>query len=169
MIDNLSAATTSMLSIKIKRLPASVDLPPPSKQTLAAAGLDLVAAVDSEIILLPMQIALIPCGFAMELPTGYEAQVRARSGLATKHGVTLVNGVGTIDSDYRGEVKVPLINLGSASFVVRRGDRIAQMVVTPVPTVQVMEVDELSETARGTGGFGHTGIDSKIASEAEAK
>lgn len=143
--------------LRIKLLPHGKGLPLPSKQTAHAAGLDLVCAVESELTLAPMQIALAPCGFAMEIPPGYEGQVRPRSGLSSKHGVTLVNCVGTIDADYRGEVKVPLINLGSTAYTIRRGDRIAQLVIAPVPQVDVIEVDELSDTSRGTGGFGHTG------------
>ncbi|MFT3786158.1 MAG: dUTP diphosphatase [Tepidisphaeraceae bacterium] len=146
-----------MLTLKIKKLPHGQDLPLPAKQTEHAAGLDLVAAVEADVTLKPMQITLVPCGFAMEIPAGYEAQVRPRSGLSSKFGVTLINCVGTIDADYRGEVKVPLINLGTADYVVKRGERIAQMIVTPVPSVSVVEVDELSDTSRGEGGFGHTG------------
>jgi dUTP pyrophosphatase len=119
--------------------------------------LDLPAAVTQPTTLAPGEIRLIPCGFHMALPPGYEAQVRPRSGLASKHGVTLVNTPGTIDADYRGEVCAVLINLGRQPFTVERGMRIAQMVVMPVPRVNVVEVDELDETDRGHGGFGHTG------------
>ena len=129
----------------------------PVKMTEHAAGFDLHAAVEGSVMLKAGEIRLIPCGFAMALPEGYEAQVRPRSGLASRHGVTLVNTPGTIDADYRGEVQVPLINLGRADFVVERGMRIAQMVVVPVPSVELVEVEELDETPRGTGGFGHTG------------
>jgi dUTP pyrophosphatase len=122
-----------------------------------AAGFDLCAAVGQSTRIEPGQIALIPCGFAMALPEGYEAQVRPRSGLASKHGITLVNSPGTIDSDYRGEVKVPLINLGKEPFAIERGMRIAQMLIAPVPKVRLIEVQDLDETARGKGGFGHTG------------
>jgi len=125
--------------------------------TAQAAGFDLPAAVAEPVVLKPGDIRLVPCGFAMALPPGYEAQVRPRSGLASRHGVTLVNTPGTIDADYRGEVQVPLINLGRAEFVVERGMRVAQMVVLPVPPVRLMEVDDLDTTERGTGGFGHTG------------
>lgn len=145
------------LHLRIKLLPHGKGLPLPAKQTEHSAGLDLISAVESELTLAPMQIALVPCGFAMEVPPGYEGQVRPRSGLSSKHGVTLVNCVGTIDADYRGEVKVPLINLGGVPYVLRRGDRIAQLIIAPVPQVEVVEVDELSDTARGSGGFGHTG------------
>jgi dUTP pyrophosphatase len=125
--------------------------------TAEAAGFDLAAAVTDPVTLRPGDIRVIACGFAMALPAGYEAQVRPRSGLASRHGITLVNSPGTIDADYRGEVQVPLINLGRAEFVVERGMRVAQMVVMPVPAVAVVEVDQLDETTRGPGGFGHTG------------
>ena len=127
----------------------------PRRMSAGAAGLDLVAVEPTTLA--PGDIAVVPCGFAMSLPTGYEAQVRPRSGLASRHGITLVNTPGTIDSDYRGEVKVPLINLGKSAFSIEAGDRIAQMVITRVPPVELIEVDELDDTDRGTGGFGHTG------------
>ena len=117
----------------------------------------MAAAVTGPTTLAPGEIRLIPCGFAMAVPEGHEAQVRPRSGLASKHGITMINTPGTIDSDYRGEVHVPLINLSQQPFTVERGMRIAQMLVLPVPLVEMIEVDELSETARGAGGFGHTG------------
>ena len=120
-----------------------------------AAGLDLFAVEPATLE--PGDIQLISCGFAMSLPPGYEAQVRPRSGLASRHGITLINSPGTIDSDYRGEVKVPLINHGKSPFSVEKGDRIAQMVIQQVPPVEVFEVDKLDNTDRGTGGFGHTG------------
>jgi dUTP pyrophosphatase len=122
-----------------------------------SAGFDLAAAVAAPTTIAPGQIAVIACGFAMALPEGYEAQVRPRSGLASKHGITLVNSPGTIDSDYRGEVKVPLINLGRQPFTIEPGMRIAQMLILPVPRVELVEVDELDDTKRGAGGFGHTG------------
>ncbi|HEY8668259.1 MAG TPA: dUTP diphosphatase [Tepidisphaeraceae bacterium] len=145
------------ITVKIKRVAGGEGLPLPAKMTEHAAGFDVVAAVAAAVTLAAGEIRLIPCGFAMALPEGYEAQMRPRSGLATKHGVTLVNTPGTIDADYRGEVMAPLINLGKAPFVVERGMRIAQMVVKPVPVVRLVEVDELDETQRGGGGFGHTG------------
>jgi dUTP pyrophosphatase len=129
----------------------------PVKMTEHAAGFDLHAAVQSPVTIGVGEIRLIPCGFAMALPEGYEAQVRPRSGLATRHGITLVNSPGTIDADYRGEVQAPLINHGKDPFVVERGMRIAQMLVVPVPAVELIEVEELDSTARGSGGFGHTG------------
>jgi dUTP pyrophosphatase len=141
----------------VKRLASGEGLPLPVRMTAQAAGFDLPAAVAGPVVLQPGDIRLVPCGFAMALPPGYEAQVRPRSGMASRHGVTLVNTPGTIDADYRGEVQVPLINLGRADFTVERGMRIAQMVVLPVPPVRLMEVDDLDMTERGTGGFGHTG------------
>ena len=125
--------------------------------TAEAAGFDLAAAVAESTTIPPGEILVVPCGFAMALPSGHEAQVRPRSGLASRHGVTLVNSPGTIDADYRGEVQVPLINLGRAEFVVERGMRIAQMVVMPVPPAELVEVSDLDATPRGPGGFGHTG------------
>jgi dUTP pyrophosphatase len=123
-----------------------------------AAGLDLCAAVAEKVVLAAGEITLVPCGFCMAIPPGYEAQVRPRSGLASKFGVTLPNSPGTIDADYRGEVFVPLINHGRDHFVIERGMRIAQMLILPVPPVEVVEVDDLDPTPRGQGGFGHTGV-----------
>src|SRR5262245_14754487 len=125
--------------------------------TAEAAGFDLPAAVSKSVTLKPGQIRLVPCGFAMAIPRGYEAQVRPRSGLASKFGITMVNAPGTIDSDYRGEVQVPLINLGREAFTIERGMRIAQMLILPVPKVKIVEVQELDTTKRGHRGFGHTG------------
>lgn len=122
-----------------------------------AAGFDLAAAVPEPLTLQPGDIRLVPCGFAMAVPHGYEAQVRPRSGLSSKHGVTMINAPGTIDSDYRGEVHVPLINHGRLPFTIDRGMRIAQMLILPVPLAEMVEVQELDETRRGKGGFGHTG------------
>lgn len=145
------------ITVLVKRLASGEGLPLPTRMTAQAAGFDLPAAVAEPVVLRPGDIRLVPCGFAMALPPGYEAQVRPRSGLASRHGVTLVNSPGTIDSDYRGEVQVPLINLGRADFTVERGMRVAQMLVLPVPPVRLVEVDELDVTDRGAGGFGHTG------------
>jgi dUTP pyrophosphatase len=133
------------------------DVPLPTRMTEHAAGFDLSAALAEPLTLQPGDIRLIPCGFFMAVPHGYEAQVRPRSGLASKHGITMVNAPGTIDSDYRGEVHVPLINLGRAAFIVERGMRIAQMLIVPVPKVEIEVVDNLDETKRGKRGFGHTG------------
>jgi dUTP pyrophosphatase len=147
------------LTVRVKRLPHGEGLPLPSYQSKSAAGLDVVAGVAEEapVELRPGARALIPTGFALELPHGYEAQVRPRSGLALKYGVTLLNTPGTIDSDYRGELMVILINHGAEPFTVRRGDRIAQLVIAPVAQVEIAAADELETTARGEGGFGSTG------------
>jgi len=133
------------------------DIDLPAYESPGAAGMDVRAAVKSTVRIEPGQRALIPCGFAIEIPPGFEAQLRPRSGLATKFGVTLVNSPGTIDSDYRGEVAVALINLGSEVFEVSRGLRIAQMVIAPFSKVEWNEVQDLQPTARNSGGFGHTG------------
>jgi len=144
--------------VKIKRLASGAGgLPLPARMTAEAAGFDLPAAVSKPVKLKPGDIQLIPCGFAIAVPRGYEAQVRPRSGLASRHGITMANAPGTIDSDYRGEVQVPLINLGRKAFTVERGMRVAQMLILPVPKVRLVEVDELDKTKRGTRGFGHTG------------
>jgi dUTP pyrophosphatase len=133
------------------------DVPLPTYLSAGAAGMDLPAAVTADLVLLPGAYALVPCGFSIALPPGYEAQVRPRSGLASKHGVTVLNAPGTVDSDYRGEVKALLINLGSEAFTVTRGMRIAQLVVAPVIRVEWQPADALPATERGAGGFGHTG------------
>lgn len=145
------------VTLELKRLEHGRDLPLPAYQSILAAGLDLLAAVDGTITLAPGARALVPTGLAMALPAGFEAQVRPRSGLAAKHGVTVLNTPGTIDADYRGEVKVILINLGDDPFEISRGDRIAQMVIAPVLLADIVEVEVLSETERGSGGFGSTG------------
>ena len=144
-----------MTEVRIQRLAHGAGLALPAYESEHAAGMDLRAAEDA--ILPPGGRALVATGFAIELPDGFEAQVRPRSGLAAKHGVTLLNSPGTIDADYRGEIKVMLINHGEAAFAVKRGDRIAQMVVAPVTRVVLKETPELSGTARGQGGFGSTG------------
>lgn len=133
------------------------DLHLPKYETSGSAGMDLRAVIDEQIILKPMQRYLIPTGIHIELPLGYEAQIRPRSGLAYKHGISMVNAPGTIDADYRGEIKALLINLSDTDFVINRGDRIAQMVIAKHETVTWERVDELSETVRGEGGHGHTG------------
>src|SRR5215203_2459100 len=143
--------------LPIRRLPGSEDLPLPEYKSSCAAAMDLAAAVPASVTLPPGTRALIPCGFAIAVPNGFEGQVRPRSGLAARHGVTVINAPGTIDADYRGEVMVALINLGDSPFVVARGMRIAQLLVAPVPRVTWSEVPELPPTARGAGGFGHTG------------
>ena len=145
------------ITVKVKRLASGDGLPLPVRMTEESAGFDIAAAVAEATVLSPGDIRLIPCGFAIAVPKGYEAQIRPRSGLASKHGITMINTPGTIDSDYRGEVHVPLVNLGKSAFTVERGMRIAQMLILPVPAVKIVEVDELDETTRGKGGFGHTG------------
>ena len=148
---------TTAVPIAIKRLPHGIDLPLPAYQTEDAAGMDLYAAIEEPVRLAQGAYALVPTGLSMALPFGYEAQVRPRSGLAAKHCVTVLNTPGTIDADYRGEVKVILINHGPASFEITRGERIAQMLIAPVTRAVLEEVETLPETARGEGGFGSTG------------
>ncbi len=143
------------MKLKMARMPGASDLPLPGYATAGAAGLDLRSA--EALTIQPGARALVPTGIAIALPENFEAQVRPRSGLAVRHGVTVLNAPGTIDSDYRGEIKVPLINLGSEDFVIARGDRIAQMVVAPVVKVAVVEADALDQTARNAGGFGSSG------------
>ncbi len=150
--------TWRTVRVAIERLGGSEDLPLPRYMTEHAAGMDIVAAVEAQIVIAPGERALVPTGIAIALPEGYEAQIRPRSGLALKNGVTLVNSPGTIDADYRGEIRIILINHGTEPFVVRRGDRIAQMVVAPFSRVIWDFRQGLSDTARGSGGFGHTGI-----------
>lgn len=147
-------------TLSLVRLPHGDGIALPSYETTGAAGMDLRAAVpvDRPMVLPPMKRALVPTGFVFEVPEGYEAQIRPRSGLAFKNGITCLNTPGTIDSDYRGEVKVLLVNLGDEDFVIERGMRIAQMVIAPVTQVSVIEATEASETTRGAGGFGSTGV-----------
>ena len=146
------------VTVRIVRLAHGAGLPLPAYQSDGAAGLDLLAAVDEgePMVLAPGKRALVPTGLIIELPAGYEAQVRPRSGLALKHGVTVLNSPGTIDSDYRGEVKIILVNLGEAPFEIRRGERVAQLVVASVIAAKLTVSEALSETARGAGGFGST-------------
>ena len=155
----MSAGRSRPVSVRVSiaRLPGGRDLPLPAPATAGAAGLDLMAAVEGELVLEPGARALVPTGFAIALPPGFEAQVRPRSGLALHHGLLLPNAPGTIDADYRGEVKVVVLNAGPEPFVIRRGDRIAQLVVAPVVRPVWTEVAELAPTARAGGGFGHTG------------
>lgn len=143
--------------VRVRRLPHAGDLPLPEPATPGSAGVDLRAAVMAEIALAPGGRVLVPTGFCFEIPPGWEGQVRPRSGLAVRHGVTLLNTPGTIDSDYRGEVQVLIVNLGAEPFVLRRGERIAQLVVAPAPRARFVEVAELSPSERGEGGFGSTG------------
>ena len=143
--------------VTVVRLPGGEGLPLPAYMTHGAAGADVVAAVEGELVLAPGERAVVPTGFALEVPPGYEVQIRPRSGLAAKHGVTCLNSPGTIDSDYRGPVGVVLVNLGHEPFVVRRGERIAQLIVAPVVQADFREVEALAVSARGQGGFGSTG------------
>ena len=143
------------MNIKIINLSQN---PLPAYETEASAGMDLRANLNEDVVLKPMQRLLIPTGLFIELPTGYEAQIRPRSGLALKHGITILNSPGTIDADYRGEVKILLINFSYTDFVVKNGDRIAQMIVASHEKVSWSQTEELTETTRGTGGYGHTGI-----------
>ena len=144
-------------AVAVVRLPEGEGLPLPAYMSSGAAGADVVAAVAEDLVLAPGERALVPTGFALEVPLGYEVQVRPRSGLALRHGITLLNSPGTIDSDYRGPVGVILANLGAEAFVVRRGERIAQLVVAPVVQADFQEVRTLAVSARGEGGFGSTG------------
>lgn len=146
-----------MPTISVKRLPNGAGLPLPAYQSEGAAGLDLLAAVDASVTLGPLERELIPTGIAIALPDGYEAQVRPRSGLAVRHGIGIVNAPGTVDADYRGEIKVLLVNLSAEPFTINRGERIAQMVVAPIARAELVETIDLPSSARGAGGFGSTG------------
>lgn len=146
------------MNISLIRLPHATDLPLPHYATHHAAGADLAAALDAPLTLKPLERALVPTGFAMALPEGMEAQIRPRSGLALKHGITVLNAPGTIDADYRGEIKVLLVNLSAELFVISPGMRIAQMIIAPVRQAQWQEVERLDETTRADGGFGSTGL-----------
>ncbi|TCT12002.1 deoxyuridine 5'-triphosphate nucleotidohydrolase [Tepidamorphus gemmatus] len=145
------------VTIRVLRLAHGADMPLPDYGTAGAAGLDLRAAVETPLMLGPGERTLVPTGLIVEIPEGFEGQVRPRSGLAARHGVTVLNAPGTIDSDYRGEVKVILVNHGDAPISIGRGDRIAQLVVAPVSRVRLIEVDALGSSIRGAGGFGSTG------------
>ncbi|HET6527124.1 MAG TPA: dUTP diphosphatase [Balneolaceae bacterium] len=146
------------MNLLFKKLPHAKDLPLPSYETEFAAGMDIRAALNEPVELQPGKRKLIPTGLQMALPKGYEAQIRPRSGLAYRNGITMLNTPGTIDADYRGEVKVLAVNLGDEPFIINHGDRIAQMVIAPVTQATVQETDDLSETERGKGGFGSTGV-----------
>ena len=147
-----------MYPVLFKRLPGNEDVQLPRKMSEWAAGFDIHAAVTEPVTLAPGERRLIPAGFAIAMPAELEAQIRPRSGLAFKHGITCLNSPGTIDADYRGEVKVLLINLGQEPFTIERGERIAQMLFQTVPAVEIREVGDLPDTVRGAGGFGHTGV-----------
>ena len=152
-----SSPQSPPISVLIRRLHSVPEVTIPQYMTTAAAGMDLHAALDGPLTLAPGQRILVPTGLAMAIPEGYEAQVRPRSGLAWRHGVTLVNAPGTIDADYRGEIGVILINHGQDTVTIQPGERIAQMVFAPVIRAQFIELTELPDTVRGDGGFGHTG------------
>jgi len=145
------------VQIKIQRMEGNEDVPLPKYMSAGASGMDLFAAVTDAVTIPPKEVAVIPMGIRIALPEGFEAQVRPRSGLAARHGIGVLNSPGTVDSDYRGEVKVILFNFGKEDFVVNRGDRIAQMVITRVAKAALVEQDTLEDTQRGSGGFGHTG------------
>ncbi len=144
--------------VRIVRLPHAKDLPLPAYETAGAAGMDVRAAIDDPVDVAPGRIVRVPTGWSVEVPEGFEIQLRPRSGMAVKHGVTLPNSPATIDSDYRGEIVVGLINHGNESFRIERGMRIAQMVLARVPLIEWQEVESLTPSARGQGGFGHTGV-----------
>ena len=160
----MTQAGGGTVTIGVKRLASGKDLPLPEHATSHSAGVDLLAAVDDDVVLAPGQRTLVPTGLSIELPEGFEAQVRPRSGLALKHGITVLNAPGTIDADYRGEVGVILINLGDAPFTISRGERIAQMVVAPVSFIHWRESEALNPSERGHGGFGSTGTQTRAAS-----
>jgi dUTP pyrophosphatase len=146
------------MKVKLRRLPTALDLPLPAPGSAGSAGLDLRAAVTSELTLLPGERALVPTGLVLAIPPGWEGQIRPRSGLAIRHGIGIVNAPGTIDSDYRGEVSVLLIHLGQEPFTLRRGDRIAQLLIARAEPIVWEEDDDLPGTSRGEGGFGSTGV-----------
>jgi len=152
-----AASPIALVDVMIRRLPGAGDLPIPAYETAGAAGLDLRAAIDADRVLAPGDIAAIPTGFALAIPPGFEGQVRPRSGLALREGLSIPNAPGTIDADYRGEVQVIVVNLGRSPVTLSRGQRIAQLVIAPVARAGLCEVSELPETGRGAGGFGHTG------------
>jgi dUTP pyrophosphatase len=166
-----AARAPGRIKVRVVRLPHGAGLPLPAYQSKGAAGLDLVAALDTQhpLTLAPGARALVPTGLVLELPPGYEAQVRPRSGLALNYGIAVLNSPGTIDSDYRGEVGVVLANLGHAPFEIRRGERIAQLVVHPVVQAELVEAPEVSETRRGNGGFGSTGRGQQAAAKPSAQ
>ncbi|MGA2624381.1 MAG: dUTP diphosphatase [Bacteroidota bacterium] len=148
----------SNIKVRIARINADLnDIPLPTYATEGSSGMDIHAAVEGEMTVKPGETVLVPSGFQLEIPQGFEAQVRPRSGLAIKHGVGILNAPGTIDSDYRGELKIILTNFGKNDFVIRRGDRVAQLVIAPVVRAQWEEVKSVDRTPRGSGGFGHTG------------
>jgi dUTP pyrophosphatase len=156
-IANVKVPMSNSVTVEVKRLPHAAGLPLPDYATAWAAGMDLLAAIDTEIVLPPLGRAIVPTGLQIALPPGFEAQVRPRSGLAARNGVTVANAPGTIDADYRGEVGVIVVNLGAEPVTIARGERIAQLVVAPVVRARFEAAPELNGTARGAGGFGSTG------------
>ncbi|KXG76915.1 Deoxyuridine 5'-triphosphate nucleotidohydrolase [Fervidicola ferrireducens] len=146
------------VKVKVKRIRGAEDLPLPKYMTSLASGMDLYANVKHDLVIAPGKYEIIPTGIQLEIPPGFEGQIRPRSGLAAKYGITLLNSPGTIDADYRGEIKIILINHGTSNFTIKRGDRIAQLVIAPVTKAELVEVESLEETQRGSGGFGHTGL-----------
>jgi len=151
-------------TILVERVPGSEDLPLPGYATPGSSGIDLLAAVETDIVFRPGERKLVSTGIRVAIPEGFEAQVRPRSGLALRHGIGIVNSPGTIDSDYRGVIQVILVNHGDEPFIIRRGDRIAQLVIAPVVRAVLVETDSLPQTARNDGGFGHTGVRSELSS-----
>ncbi|MCD6560650.1 MAG: dUTP diphosphatase [Deltaproteobacteria bacterium] len=147
-----------MIRVKVKRIGDNQDIPLPAYESQGSAGMDIRASVKEPVSLMPGEIRLIPTGLAISVPPGYEAQIRPRSGLALRYGIGIVNSPGTIDSDYRGEIGILLINWGGEPFTINRSDRIAQMVISRVFQIALTEIDDLGQTARDKGGFGHTGI-----------
>ena len=146
------------IALKIKRKENTQDIPLPKYMSIGSSGMDLYADTQGEVSLNPQEVKLISAGIYIDIPLGYEAQIRPRSGLALKHGITVLNTPGTIDSDYRGLIQIILINVGKEPFSIKRGDRIAQMIIKEVVQANIEEVDELEDTSRGEGGFGHTGV-----------
>lgn len=157
-VNHRNSHMKSVISVLLQKLPHAQELAIPEYATAQSAGVDLRAAVGQSVVLGPMQRELIPTGFAIALPHGFEAQIRPRSGLALKHGVTVLNSPGTIDADYRGEIQILLINLGKEAFTIHRGERIAQMVIMPVVQAEFSLAEALPQTQRGAGGFGSTGV-----------
>lgn len=146
------------IKVKVKRIKGAEDLPLPKYMTPLASGMDLYANIKYDLVIAPGRYEIIPTGIQLEIPPGFEGQIRPRSGLAAKYGITLLNSPGTIDADYRGEIKIILINHGTRNFTIKRGDRIAQLVIAPVTKAELVEVEFLEDTQRGSGGFGHTGV-----------
>ncbi|MCK4401610.1 dUTP diphosphatase [bacterium] len=155
---NIKELILEEIKVEVAHIAGSEDMPIPKYMTEHASGMDLSAAVKEHMVLKPGEIKLVPTGIQIDIPSGYEGQVRPRSGLALKHGISIVNSPGTIDADYRGEVGVILVNLGKKDFLIHRGDRIAQLVINKIARADLKHVDKLAKTSRNTGGFGHTGL-----------